>query len=268
MEIYCINLDRDPERMAGIRRQFEAVGMAGDLLRFAAIDARAGGFHAPGHAPHSWRDRWELKPSEQAVFESHRAIWQHVADGSAQGAVICEDDILVSRRFPEAVGALDLARFGVVKLDGFDASSHYGPEHEMNGWKVRPVRQAVPSAACYALSQTAARKLLKDSGRYCETLDDFVFRARPGLHPVQLFPGVAVQGVCVAEAQAAPQEDSSRISAREAEDRAGAVRRSKGPAAYRLYKELRRNLRKLRLSIGEGVICRPPLADDLPPYAR
>lgn len=254
LQIHIINLDSDPGRYAETLEQFQQTGLDDQVLRFAAIDGRDPDFVASGYAPHSWRDRWEMKRSEQAVFESHRAIWESLAAGSAAGAVICEDDILVSKAFRALLAALDCARFGVVKLDGFCADRRYGTAHDMNGWAVREISEPVPSAACYAVSRAAARRLTEDSRSYCATLDDFVFAPRQGVRPVQIDPAVAVQRMCC-------QSDETAGSLREGRDRAAAAR---GPLAYRLMKEARRGWRNIALR--KTAKIRPVLAADLPPY--
>ena len=270
LPIIVINLDRVPDRMVAVRAQFTRANLNERVTRFSAVDAMLPGFSAPGYAPGSWRDRWTLLPSEQAVFASHREVWQQVAEGPAPGAVICEDDIMVSDGFGAALQALEIERFGVIKLDGFSAYRHYGPEIPMGEFAVRDILDAVPSAACYAISKAAACRLLEDSFAFCTTLDDFVFAARKGLRPVQLFPAVAVQGMCcvsdqfVPEAIALSERDTATIHARA----------DKGPLLYRLRKELKRASSKIARTLGAdrrlirrgGVLCRPQLADDLPDY--
>ncbi|MCL6283155.1 glycosyltransferase family 25 protein [Ruegeria sp. 2012CJ41-6] len=260
MQIHVINLDRSPERFSALRAEFAKVGLEQSLTRISATDARDPGFAAPGYAPHSWRDRWELKRSEQAVFESHRSVWHRIADLDDGGAgIICEDDILVSTAFPHLLGALDCGRFGVIKLDGFNAARRYGMDADMGGWHLRAILEPVPSAACYAVSSAAARQLLADSQSYCDTLDDFLFRVRVGIDPVQLFPAVAVQQMCCASpASAGPPESSQR-------ERQDSSKASKGPIPYRIWKELRRNRRKRKL---RGIEAQAPtLCDDLPGYS-
>ncbi len=258
MQIFVINLDRSPERFSAIQAEFAKVGLDHHLNRISAIDARDPGFEAPGYTPHSWRDRWELKRSEQAVFESHRAAWRRIADLEDTVGIVCEDDILVSTAFPRVLEVLEGQHFGVVKLDGFNATRRYGRATEVDGWQLRAIVEPVPSAACYAVSSAAARHLLADSESYCETLDDFVFRARAGIDPLQLFPAVAVQQMCCISPDS---EEVPETSQRERQDSSKAA---KGPAAYRVLKEIRRSLRKRNLRGFEAHM--PALCDDLPRY--
>ncbi|MDK3074954.1 glycosyltransferase family 25 protein [Sedimentitalea sp. JM2-8] len=250
-----ISLDDATERWEIVRDQFAEFGFEAE--RLPAVDGRVEGFQGEGYAPHSWRDRWELKPSEQAVFESHRNAWRRIVESGVAQGIVCEDDILVSPEFRKLPAALDTRRFGIVKLDGFSADRHYGAECAMNGWTVWEIVETVPSAACYALSLSAAERLLADSVTYCETLDDFVFRPRAGLQPVQLSSGVAVQRMCCE----VPEKADGPASLRERQDRS---RAKNGPLPYRAWKEWKRLQR--RFWNRNTPKRRPTLAAGLPPY--
>lgn len=253
-----ISLADATDRWEAVRDGFAAVGLEAE--RFDAVDGRAPGFAAPGYAPHGATGlftRWELKPSEQAVFESHRAAWQRLVDAEDQPyAVICEDDILVSELFRDGLEAGDVMRFGVVKLDGFNMARRYGPEWGQPRWPVRGIIEPVPSAACYAISRLAAQYLLAESDGYSDTLDDFLFRRRQAVVPVQLWPAVAVQAACVVDHEA---------SRREAQDAAAGTRAGRGPVWFRLAKEGARVARRVSVMRALPAEC-PALAADLPPY--
>lgn len=255
--ILVINLDRDTERLRDTTQEFGDSGVGDRVVRLVAVDGAAPDFVAPGYVPHSWRDRWELKRSEQAVFESHRRAWRRMVEHGDELGIICEDDILVSPEFPKLLDDLDCDRFGIVKLDGFSTDRRYGAELDMNGWPVWEIVEPVPSAACYAVSRLAAERLLADSSAYCETLDDFVFRPRSGLQSVQLSLAVAVQRMCCE----APKAAGEPVSLRERRDQSLV---DKGPLPYRVLKEGKRLLHRFR---SRGVRNRRPrLAAGLPPY--
>lgn len=259
MLIYVINLDRDPDRYTGVQQQFEAAGVLSLVVRVPAVDAQAPDFSSPGYAPHSWRDRWELKLSEQAVFESHRSVWQRIADGTEPCGIVCEDDILVSSEIAQLLPRLDCARHGVTKLDGFATDRRYGETAQMAGIETWEIVQAVPSAACYALSQTAARILIAQSQSFCDTLDDFLFRPRDGISPAQIHPAVAVQQMCCDVAG----NTGRLVSVREARDGSQVAR---GPLLYRLVKQVKRGVRQIQTRGNPKK--RPGLASDLPEYKR
>lgn len=260
LPIFVINMDRSADRWAFVSQEFARVGLARQVKRFPAIDARKDGFVSPGYDPHSWRSRWELKLTERGVFESHRALWEHVAQTCPQGAVICEDDILISEDMKTVLAALKPGQFGVTKLDGAPYRRSWGDVQDVNGLRFRPIRQAVPSAGCYAVSPQAAQQLFDDSTRYCDTLDDFLFEPRPYVNAMQLWPAIAVQaGFCKDEAQPETPETVVQTARPDRYDRP-----NKGPLGYRVMKELRRQHRRNALRKLEDLV--PPLAADLPPY--
>lgn len=271
LPIIVINLDRASDRLVAVLEQFERAKLSESVKRFAAVDATSPDFSASGYAPGTWKDRWALMPSEQACFISHREVWKCVANGTAAGAVICEDDILVSQKAAVVLQALDIGRYGVIKLDGFTAYRRYGAEIKMGGFTVREIASAVPSAGCYAISKAAARRLIEDSVEFCITLDDFLFAPRDGLRPVQLFPAVAVQGVCCMDDQLVPE--TMKISERAIDDMTQPGLET-GPFFYRLYKRFQRAGLKVtralvtdrRLVRRGGGRFRPDLANDLPEY--
>lgn len=271
MKLFVINLDRVPERWTFVRDQFHMAGLTEGIERISATDAQAADFLAPGYAPHSWRDRWELTPGEQAIFESHRKLWHSIARDHPDGGVICEDDILVSRDFASVLRVLPEMRSGLVKLDGVNAARRYGPVRPEAGLAVRAILETAPSAACYYVSQGAAGALLEASRTYCETLDDFLFSPQTVVPPVQVWPAVAVQGMfCDPESDTVPQ----LIAQSERSPQGNTRSAHKGPASYRLLKEARRMHQRLtrrfgadkRLSARGGLTGWPPLAEDLPSY--
>lgn len=271
LPIIVINLDRAPNRLIAVLEQFDRAQLSKNIKRFSAMDAMSPNFFAPGYAPGTWRDSWALSTSAQACFFSHREVWKSVAEGTATGAVICEDDIMISKNLGAVLQTLEIERYGVIKLDGFSAYRRYGAKMKMGDYVVREIVSLVPSSACYAISKAAARRLLEDSSKFCTPLDNFVFAARKDLHPVQLFPGIAVQGMCRVDDKLVPE--AIRASGRNVDDMI-VPRVEQGPFLYILHKKLKRAGLKLARAVvtdrqlirhGGGKF-RPHLANDLPQY--
>lgn len=269
--IYYINLDRVPERRAFMEGQFAAQGLAAQ--RISAVDAFDNP-QPPEYAPASWLDRWSLTTSEVACFESHRLAWRTIRDGAAPCGVVMEDDAILSAGFGAALEGLPEAALAadVIKLDGANQKRRLGGFRDVAGVPLRPIEQTIGSAAAYLISRAAAAKLEARAARYCDHLDDYIFTPRADWAPMQLDPAVAVQGMFVHEDPSA-RDQSVDKSERTSDTRINAGA-SRGPLRYRLSKEVKRSLRKLRWAMGGdtsrlasgGLIGFPPLADDLGRY--
>ncbi len=269
--IYYINLDRVPERRAFMEDQFAQQGLTAH--RVPAVDA----FDAPQppeYAPASGLERWSLTASEVACFESHRLAWRTIRDGEAPCGVVMEDDAILSAGFAAALATLPQAALAadVIKLDGANQRRRFGPFVEIGGVPLRAIEQTIGSAAAYLISRDAAAKLEARAARYCDHLDDYIFTPTRDWAPLQLDPAVAVQGMFVQEDRAA-RDQSVDKSERTSDARINATK-MRGPLTYRLSKEMKRGIRKLRWALwddkrrlaGGGLIGCPPLADDLGRY--
>lgn len=122
LAIHVINLAREPARLARIGAALDGFGLgwrrveAIDRLAVPATDLVA----RFGTAPLS-RD-YPATPGDMACSLTHRRVWEEIAGGAAEAAVVLEDDARLSPAFPEfAQGSV--ARFmrdhgmGVLKLE-------------------------------------------------------------------------------------------------------------------------------------------------------
>lgn len=272
MNTYFINLDRATERAAFMAKQFAQAGIS-NPNRFSAIDASKG-LGKTGYTPHKWGPYWTLRKSEIAVFESHRALWKKICASGKPGAIF-EDDVFLSRTAGDILArfASQNCDFTMVKLDALREEIRLGGEQVLCGENVRPIMQVVPSAAAYVLSPKAAQDLLIRTECYCDHVDDTLTKPLQGYRAMQLMQAIAVQGMFadISGRQGVPSSifGSERTTARptqEAYDR--------GPASYRILKELRRTARKTsRRLFSDNALVRKggyigivPLAEDLPSY--
>lgn len=273
MIAHVINLDRVPDRAAFMAAQCEAAGIP--MRRFPAIDAATAPDLTARYRPASWGPYWAMTPTEIAVTESHRALWQQIVDDDRPAAIF-EDDILIA---PGAGAVLaDLAgqagSFDLVKLDSVAGRIRLGPEHVLAGHRLRPIVQVLPSAAAYMLSPRGAADLLRRSQTYCDHLDDLITRPAPGFRAFQLWPSVAVQCMFADPAALDGLPPSIAESERTQTERRTTARPDKGPPSYRALKELRRLGLRLarsawsdgRLTAQGGLIGQVPLARGLPDY--
>ena len=275
MELYFINLDRALERAAFLVKECKKAGID-NIVRVSATDAQKGDMKViANYWPKSWGPYWQLTDTEIAVFKSHRAIWQRIAVLD-NPAIVLEDDVILSRQLGQSLAMLEgCVEFDFIKLDAAPGPARLGSPYLVNGLALRPILQVLPSAAAYILSPRGARNLLDRSTQYCDHVDDFLTRPNRGFAAFQLCPAMAIQGMfCeVNNELCIPLEvaESDRFTSDQK-----AARLDRGPAAYRVYKELRRIIRRARYKLGgdalnhaKGGLSEPvSLAPDLPPYRR
>jgi Glycosyltransferase family 25 (LPS biosynthesis protein) len=86
MHIYCINLERRPDRRARAESQFERAGLAVEF--FSGTDGRE---HAPSGL--------YVTPSEYGCADSHVRVWRDIVAKGHEIALILEDDVELSPNF-------------------------------------------------------------------------------------------------------------------------------------------------------------------------
>lgn len=275
--VYYINLDRVPARAAFMEGQLSPHSSCLRVERFAAVDAAIpGAIDGSGYSPGIFRPRYEMSDSEIACFLSHRALWERVAEGTEECALLMEDDILVGSQFGQIVQALAEyhAAFDVVKLDGVGNAGLFGPLVSFGEIATRPILREEPSAAAYLITRKAARRLLDMSRSFSDHLDDFIFRPRRNWACFQIFPAQAIQGMFSASGYLPEFAEGVSISERTQNARINKIV-SRGPIIYRTAKEMRRAWRRLRrvtyadaqLLKAGGHIGEVPLAENLGPYS-
>ena len=89
MKVYLINLDRDAERLAHMRKQLNGVA----FQRISAVD----GLNDPPTT--KGLSRFEL-----ACLESHKLAWRQFLNGAEGHACFLEDDLHVWPGFAKGVG--------------------------------------------------------------------------------------------------------------------------------------------------------------------
>lgn len=86
MHIYCINLERRPDRREAVRVEFEREGL--DVEFFPATDGRV---EAPSGI--------YISPSEYGCAMSHVRVWRDVVNKGREVALVCEDDVCLVPNF-------------------------------------------------------------------------------------------------------------------------------------------------------------------------
>jgi len=163
--IFLLNLDSAPHRLAAMKEQLDALGLAferfpgvaGKLLSVEELEAVA--------PPRLWEGRPRRTPGEIGCFLSHRALLETVVARNLPFACILEDDVRLSpdfaailnaaRNLPQQVDVLKLeiamprAKIPFIRVSAFaDRDLVFLPS---DGW---------PGAAAYIVTQRGAKSLL------------------------------------------------------------------------------------------------------------
>ncbi len=271
-KVFYINLDRVPERRAFMDSEFQKIGLNG-AIRFSAVDAKAEGTLSGAGFRQGIGDRWALPKSAIACFESHRAVWKLAIDHGVDAALIMEDDMVMSSELPPTLDALFNAAhdFDVVKIDHSPASVRFGPILGMNGIDLRPIEKTTTSAGAYVVSRSGLKKLLARSQEYGDTLDDFLYTPHQGWQMFQVFPAVAAQVVLLKKPVRHQPHINLRSSERELDPEINESDLPRGPAWFRIRKELRRLGSRLSWKFGAksallrrgGYYGSVPMSEDL-----
>lgn len=199
MKILVINLDRSPDRLAHMRKVFDAQGLS--FERVPAVDAQ----NLSPEEIARWRQGepnfYELGPGEVGCFLSHRKCWEIAAASPEPFTVICEDDIFLGRNAAAVLGSHDwIPRdAGIVKLEGSRPKVLLGKRSagEVDGRTLYPLLRDFTAAGCYMVSRTCAARLVAATETFCDPVDQYLFAGNlPYSHgqPVlQLVPAVAIQ---------------------------------------------------------------------------
>ena len=248
MKCFFINLDRVPERRAHMEREFAKVGLEAE--RFPAVDAlHIEDYDNVRYVPGAGV-RWEIVKSQIGVFESHRRIWQMVVAQGLDMAAVFEDDMYF---LPDLTELLDLLeesapRFDVVKVDSaFYPVPLSAPELTIGRWPLRRILADSTSCGAYVLTRRAAEQLLAWSDPYCDHIDDFTFRPRPGWRAYQAEPTVASQLTMLPRSFADRYANAAQsvVQSERNMDPQSRQKVAKAPLAHRVGKEIKRNVRKI-----------------------
>jgi GR25 family glycosyltransferase involved in LPS biosynthesis len=226
------------------------LGWQAKVERISAIDAlQFNGSYPATYTPKKWGAHWQLKPSEIACFESHKKVWTQFLASDAEVAVIFEDDVLIASTLQTKLESLSACpqAFDMVKLDFSPGMRQWGPMHSLNGVETRKIIQVLCSAAGYCLSRSGAQKLLALAKTYCDKLDDFITRPYENFQSWQIIPAQAIQGMFASPEKA--KNMPSIVSTSERTQNITINKISKGPAPYRIFKELSRANHKLALKL-------------------
>jgi glycosyl transferase, family 25 len=199
LKCYVINLDRSPQRLAGVSEQFDAAGVS--FERVSAVDGELLPLETLAAVIVSRPDYRPLTPSEIGCMLSHRAIWQHIATGTDSFAAIFEDDIHLA-----VSGANCLKEpswippnSDLIKLEAYSQKVWIGRRHTSASANHSLARlwSTHWGTAGYIVSRHCAARLVKATNKFSVTADDILFNPRYAILRdtviYQINPAICVQ---------------------------------------------------------------------------
>jgi glycosyl transferase family 25 len=173
---YCINLDSRTDRRAFMEAQFEAIGL--DVERLQATTPET--IDAEDMAPLAMKDVGRrLSPPEIAVSISHFRAWKGMLDRGRRHVLVIEDDMLLSRRLPAFLSALDsgTADIGILRLETHQTQVRIHPQAEpvAPGFALHLPLSFESGAGAYVISAASAARILSSPKRFAMALDDLLF---------------------------------------------------------------------------------------------
>jgi glycosyl transferase family 25 len=257
MQAWCLNLDRRPDRWAHMQREAAAQGFA--LTRIAATDAQDPAVAAAAAEVPPMANGHRMSAGAFGCFHSHRAAWAAlVASGDRHGMVL-EDDMILAPGFGALVADSGWipADADVVKLETWGTRAHVDRTGAtVGGRHLGRLRSSHIGAGCYLLTAATARRLLAQTERFADPVDELLFNAHLAFFPTariwQMVPAPAVQGKRSDSGAAEPEWAEGSILARFAEG--GPTTPGRESPLQRVTRRLREETRRLRLGTRYRII--------------
>lgn len=190
IKAYAINLASDTRRREELRQRLASTPLC-DVEIFAATDGRAmsdterrEAFDFAGFASHNVGSP---TPGEVGCALSHYRLWQRIAAGNDNAALILEDDATIDCDFQRYIDfAVDYLAFDTPRIVAFPGHFYYTRMHRVaDGVDVaRPIRGYY--AYCYFINRAAARRLV-NLGRPHYVADDWNWFVKHGVEVLAVF---------------------------------------------------------------------------------
>ena len=171
--IYVINLDRDAERMASIRANLEALGLAFERLP-AVMGKDVPEWEKLVDLPaYAWRNRLDSpRAGEVGCYLSHLKAMETFLRTDAPWCVILEDDVDVLPACAEVLRSLaEKDDWDLVKLFNFHSGMPVTKRALAGGHRLVAHLTRTTSSAAYAVNRRAAESLLKSMRPISEQVD-------------------------------------------------------------------------------------------------
>ena len=190
MQIFVINLDRSPDRLAFMRGQAERLDF--EFERVAAVN----GLDVPSWLSDEFAGPHALLPGEVGCYASHLVAAKQVVARDLSEAVILEDDAelqpdfmaLVSKAVRAAPAGWDIVHLSTVFKKSIVVVADLGEGHLLVRYTQWPA-----NTAAYVLSNKGARKVLTPQRRFMPVDIERRYAWRRQLNIVGMYPAPVVQ---------------------------------------------------------------------------
>jgi glycosyl transferase family 25 len=183
--IYCVNLDRRPDRWARIDAQAQGLGIP--IMRVSAIDAKNPEAPAIVSVLPQTGPFGRLTLPVLSCTMSQIGVWRMIAEGESDWGVVLEDDVLISPSFDDVVRALisHAGLPGLIKLEtpGNRRGQLFSKSVENVGdFQLHKLFDFSVGAAGYLMRKDVAARALAKIDRINVPVDHFLFEpaGRPG----------------------------------------------------------------------------------------
>lgn len=164
LETWVINLDRAPERLARIAAQLDRLGLP--WTRLPAVDARA---LTPAQRAELDDAAYRRKhgkapvPGELGCYLSHVEVMRRFVAGTAEFALVLEDDVLLRDSLPAVLRGLmaQRGRWDMVKLSGVHSGTPVPYLEVAPGHRLAVMLSRCTGSSAYLMNRRAAAAYLR-----------------------------------------------------------------------------------------------------------
>lgn len=198
MQVYVINLERNPERFVFISKRLEEL-----KINFNRIDA------VDGHAlseqfieefrENSKRSKGWLK-GQVGCFLSHRIAWQKIVDNDSEYGLVLEDDLHISSHLKSFIYDFKWIpkEADIVRIESTTNWVKLTNKARVNDRELSLIYNDSWGAGAYIISKEAAASLLRQAPKIWLPADTYIFvksmsRVASGLKIYQLTPALVCQ---------------------------------------------------------------------------
>lgn len=198
---YLINLDKDSDRLAFMRANFQRLGLV--FERFAAIDEKtfSDAAYQQFMAERPRGGKLWLR-GQMGCFLSHYHIWQKIVQGPDTFCAVFEDDVHLANDLGRALSAIDSIPDNVdlIRLDTSTSriKLRRQPDVILDQRKLYRVESTSWCTGGYIIHRRAAQRLLELPISYHQPVDILLFNHEesaiaPRFRVLQCYPALCVQ---------------------------------------------------------------------------